>query len=163
MESSNSLCIKSEILERLTKSLHAPHRDKNLSGKVFWSIGFSQDPNICLSFATTRKEFDLILAGSILKADKFESEYKATLPLLPFGMTITGLLVVIESVMDEKVLASTSARIAKELKKFTNSSLPNPYYLIFIRKLPAETVFFTTKDVVSYRIKVPRIRDHLFE
>jgi hypothetical protein len=152
MEGTNNVYVKYEILERLSRDLHNPNRDKNCATKVFWSVGFKQDTNVILSFIKARKEFDLLLAGNILKADKFEPEYHSTKALLPYNMILNGLVVVCESTMDEKMLLLTATRLSKELKKFKNHDMPNPCYVTIIRKLPPEHVFYSQKDVMAFKL-----------
>lgn len=154
MESSNSLVIKFDIFERLSRNINNADRDKNFASKVCWTTGFTQSPDAVLNFILARKEFDLILAGSILKADKFESEYRSTQAHLPFHMNINGLMIVVETTMDEKVLLNSATRISKDIKKFKNHDLPNPYYLVFVRKLPADYIFYSANDVLAYKVTV---------
>lgn len=154
MEGTASLYIKYEIFERLNLDIHNVKRDKNFSSKFTWITGFRQNKEIVLDFVKTRKEFDLLLAGSILKADKFEADFNTTQILLPYNVIITGLMIVYEGTMDEKMLLPIVTRISKEIKKFQSHELPNPYYISFIRKLPLEYVFYSSKDMIAFRIDV---------
>lgn len=99
----------------------------------------------------------MLLAGSILKADKFEQEYKNTEALLPFGLVINGLFILAEATMEEKMLTSCVARIDKSIKKFESHNMKDVYHITFVRKMPADYHLWTNADIMTFRISVSRI------
>ena len=155
-KNTSSVCIRYDILSNFNADIQDKNRDPNFASKIVWSIGFEKDPNTIVSFIKPRREFDLLLAGSILKADKFEAEYKNTSALLPYGLIINGLIIAAETVMEEKMLSSTSTRIDKSIKKFKNHNLPDTYFFTFVRKMPTDYYLWTGADVMTFKITVTK-------
>jgi hypothetical protein len=140
--------IRYDLLERLVKNSEKLEADKTFSMNVYWSVGFSNSPNTVISFLKAFKEIDTIISGGILKADKFETEFRSTSNLLPYNLMINGLIISIDSTMDEHLFTPVCERIHKEMKVFYKTGFPTTYYLTFVKKINIETSSFGPKNVI---------------